>query len=70
MQERRQNGISRQRDNKGQRTRGKAKQPVKTILQLAAEARALATCADWQKLPADLSKRFDEYHYNRSQDQD
>jgi len=70
MQERRQNGKSRQPDSKKRGTRGKAKQADRTILQLAAEARMLATSADWQKLPADLSKHFDEYHYSRSREQD
>jgi hypothetical protein len=47
----------------------KNKQQPKAIWQLAAEARSLASEKDWQQLPADLSKHFDEYHYGSDRDQ-
>lgn len=70
MQERQQNSMSRQKARSSQKAGSKVVQPAKSILQLAAEARSLATRANWKKLPTDLSKRFDEYHYSRRQDKD
>jgi hypothetical protein len=55
--------------------KSKTKKPVQTrknrapkaIWQIAEECSALAPLEEWRKLPSDLSKRFDEYHYGRQQ---